>query len=138
MITLEPRTHNLEPQKGFMALISAIIISVILLLIASSLNLTSFYNRSDILDSELKEKSSTLAEACVDAAILKLANNPSYIPTTGGETVDVETDNCIIQSVNSSGNQKIINTKADYNHYVTNLKIVIDSSDLQVISWEEI
>jgi hypothetical protein len=121
---------------GFMALISAIIISIILLLIASSLNLTSFYNRSDILDSELKEKSSALAEACVDVAILKLANNQNYNPLN--EIVSVETDNCIIQSVTSSNSQKIINIKADYNHYVTNLKIIIDSSDLHVVSWEEI
>ena len=126
----------MKNNSGFMALISAIIISVILLLIASSLNLTSFYNRSDILDSELKEKSLALAEACVDMAILKLANNQNYTPSN--EIVNVGTDTCTIQSVISSSNQKTINVKADYNHYVTNLKIIINSSDLHVVSWEEI
>lgn len=132
----------MKNNSGFMALISAIIISVILLLIASSLNLTSFYNRSDILDSELKEKSSTLAEACVDAAILKLAQNKNYELITTDHDISIGTDHCNIFSLSPNpprtGNITII-TKANYNNtYFTNLKIVTDSSDLHVISWEEI
>ena len=63
---------NKKRNKGFVALMSAIIISVILLLIITNLSLTAFYSRSDVLDSELKDRSSALAEACVDTAILKL------------------------------------------------------------------
>ena len=54
---------NKRRNKGFIALISAIVISVILLLIAANLSLTSFYGRSNILDSELKEIRSYLEKS---------------------------------------------------------------------------
>src|SRR3989344_8321294 len=81
------RKLNTKSNKGFVALISAIIISVILLLIATNLSLTGFYSRSNILDGELKEISSGYAEACVDTALLKLANDSGY---TGGDSVNVD------------------------------------------------
>ena len=140
MISLEPRNYNLETQKGFIALMSAVIISVILLLIATNLSLTSFYGRSNILDFELKERSSALAEACADTAILKLANDLGYIPVAGGEDVFVGLDKCTIESVApGAGSEIIIHTQSDYKDYFTNLKIIVDSSDdLSVVSWEEI
>ena len=125
---------NKKRNTGFIALMSAVIISVILLLIATNLSLTSFYGRSKILDSELKERSSALAEACADTAIVKLANDPLYTPPAGGEPVSVSGDECIIESVIGS----IINVKADYKNYITKLKIEVDLSDLSIVSWEEI
>ncbi|OGI94361.1 hypothetical protein A3A03_03420 [Candidatus Nomurabacteria bacterium RIFCSPLOWO2_01_FULL_40_18] len=119
--------------KGFMALISVVIISAILLLVAISLSNTSFYGRSNILDSELKEKSSALAEACVDVAILKLTDNSSYSPID--EFVNVGSEKCTIDSI-SVGNPKIIKVMADYQHYITKLEIEIDS-DLSIIRFEE-
>ena len=134
MISLEPRNYNLETQKGFIALMSAVIISIILLLIATNLSLTSFYGRSNILDSELKERSSALAEACADTALLKLANDPSYAPPVGGEPVAVDDDECIIDSVVGD----TINVSANYKDYITKLEIEFDTSDLSIDRWEEI
>ncbi|OGI76052.1 hypothetical protein A3C67_00505 [Candidatus Nomurabacteria bacterium RIFCSPHIGHO2_02_FULL_42_19] len=122
-----------ENNSGFIALMSAIIISVVLLLLATNLSLIGFYGRFNILDSELKERSSTLAEACADTAILKLANNPGYNPAN--EPVNVGGDTCIIQSVTGGDT---IHLRADYKNYITNLKIAINPSDLSVVSWEEI
>ncbi len=130
---MKNKTKN---NSGFIALISAVIISVILLLIISNSSLTGFYSRSDILDSELKEKSAALAEACTDTALLKISNNSTYNPSN--EIVNVGSDTCIIKSVAYGAGQKTVNITADYNHYVTNLKIVVNSSDLAVVSWEEI
>lgn len=142
MNTLEPKTlsaqagYKLEPQRGFIALMSAIIISVILLLMAISLSFTGFYSRANILDYELKEISSALAEACADTAILRLANNPNY---TGPERVTVSgSDTCDIKTIDPSADPIIINTKAVFNQATTNLRIKINKSDLSVVSWEEI
>lgn len=131
-MTYQPKKNN----SGFVALISAIIISVILLLIATNLSLTGFYDRSNILDSELKERSSALAEACADTALLKLANDPNYI---GGETITVSgSDTCTIDPTILSDPRTFI-TKADYNNtYFTKLKIVVDVASVSVASWEEI
>ena len=132
---------NKRRNKGFIALISAIVISVILLLIAANLSLTSFYGRSNILDSELKERSSALAEACADTAILKLANNKDYVLVAADHSISVGTGQCDIVSYSfpRTGNITII-TKANYNNaYFTTLQIVVNSAaNMAVVSWEEI
>ena len=132
---------NKKRNKGFIALISAVLISVILLLIATNLSLTSFYGRSNILDSELKERSSALAEACADTALLKLANNRNYVLVAADHNIVVGTGRCDIFSLSPNpprtGNITII-TKANYNNtYYTTLQIVINSTNT-VVSWEEI
>lgn len=119
-----------KTNSGFIALMSAIIISVVLLLIVANLSLTSFYGRFNILDSELKEKSSALAEACVDTAMLKLVNDSDY---SGNETVSVDADTCEIESVSGG----MISVRADYRNYVTKLEVDVDSS-ISVTRWEEI
>jgi hypothetical protein len=122
-------------KSGFIALVSAVIISIILLLIVSNLNLTGFYTRSNVLDYELQERSSALAEGCADMAILKFMQDSGY---AGSELVDIGADNCQIESITNLGGNKIATVKADYKNYVTKLKIVLKSTDASVISWEEI
>lgn len=127
---------NKRNNSGFAALMSAIIISVILLLIITNLGLTGFYSRADILDSELKDRSSALAEACVDMAILKLVNSANY---TGTEIITVSgSDTCTIHSINGSADPIIVTTKAIFQNATTNLNVKLNKSDLSVVSWEEI
>jgi len=121
-------------QKGFIALTSVIVISVLLLAITVRLGFSAFFNRLDVLDSESKERSSALAEACVDTAILNIARNAAYNPSN--QVVAVGSDQCTIVSVTSSGSQKIIKTQAVINKAYTNLKISINS-DFSINSWDE-
>ena len=123
-----------KTNSGFMALITAIIISAILLLIVVNLSFTSFYSRSNILDSELKELSSNYAEACVDTALLKIYNDPGY---AGGDAVDTDDDgddDCTIELVTGS----TIETQGVYNgQYFTNLEADYDA-DLTIPRMEEV
>jgi hypothetical protein len=121
---------NSKSNSGFIALMSAIIISVILLLIITNTSLMGFYTRFNILDSELKEKSSTLAEGCVDKALLNLTQGINY---TGD--VNVGPDKCTIESV--SGSPKIIKVRADYRNYITNIEVEVDSN-LAITNWQEL
>ncbi len=129
------QSEKIKKNTGFVALISAIIISVILLLIVTNVSLTGFYSRFNILDSELKERSLSLAEGCADTAILKLANNPSYSPTN--EVVTIGADSCTIISITGSTTKTIL-TKADFKNYITKLQITINTTTLAVNSWDEI
>ncbi|MFZ2621123.1 MAG: hypothetical protein WAX85_01335 [Minisyncoccia bacterium] len=125
-----------EKNKGFIALISVVFISTILLLVAVTLSLSGFYGRYNILDSELKDRSFALAEACADTALLKLANDSSYNPID--EIININIDSCLIKSVAVSDSNKIILIKENYKNYYTNLRITVDSITLSVISWEEV
>ncbi|OGI60837.1 hypothetical protein A2814_03435 [Candidatus Nomurabacteria bacterium RIFCSPHIGHO2_01_FULL_38_19] len=134
MIYSKQKTQK-KTTAGFIALMSAIIISVILLLIAVNLSFTGFYSRSNILDSEFKARSSALAEACVDTVLLNLANNPSY---TGEESITVSgTDTCEIGTIVPTADPIIVEVTADFQNAITNLHIEVNQSNLSVESWEE-
>ena len=123
-------------KEGFIALMSVIIISAILLLVAVTAGLTGFYSRSNILDAEFKERSVALADACVDQALLQIAINPSY----GGDTTVTlsDKDQCYIGPVPPGSGIKTFKTQAIFQNAYTNLEITIDTSDISIVSWKEI
>ena len=122
-------------KKGYIALISSIIISMLMLMISLTLSFTGFFSRINILNAEFKEISLRLAEACVDVALLKLSENQSY---QGNENIAINDKQCSILIIEAAGNEKVIKTKANFQKAVTNLKIKVNNADLSVISWEEL
>lgn len=128
-----------QMQNGFIALISAIIISALLLIITIATSMTGIFGRFNILDSESKERSTALAEACADTAILEI--------TTAVYSIDKiifvgpsSADRCKI--ISSLENQPIVSettitTQAIINKAYTNLIVVIDSN-YNIISWDEV
>lgn len=82
-------------QNGFVALFSVIIISFILILVAVTLSFTGYFTRFNIFDSESKNISESLANACIEKARLEIAmdNNftKSNIPI---EQIPVDSDYC--------------------------------------------
>lgn len=130
---MNPITHI--QQRGFVALTSIIIISAVLLLMATTAGLSGWYTRSNIVDTELKSRSATAAEACVDEARLLLAKNPRY---AGSSTIAIGDASCVIGDITTSGIQKSFNTLANYRNMYTRLHITLDANDLSLVSWEEI
>jgi hypothetical protein len=65
-------------QKGYVALISAIIISFVMSGLAVSANLAAFWARSNSLYREYKMISKNRAEACADSALLSIAQDQDY------------------------------------------------------------
>lgn len=120
--------------KGYIALTSIIIVSILSLTIVLSMNFSGFFNRFNILDSEFKETSFALAEACANKALLKLAQNSSYL---GNENINVGFNTCSILAIENNGSQKIIKTKAQIKNAVSNLKVVINTPNFNIVSWTE-
>ena len=83
-------------ESGYIALMSVIIISLILLAFTAVLSMSGYFSRFNALAGEYKRVSLGLAESCVNVALLKIAQNPNY---TGDETVPVGTNNCNIKLV---------------------------------------
>lgn len=131
--------HKIPQNKhdGFIALMTAIILSVILITIAVSLNQTGFFARSAVLDAEYKERSAALAEACYSKTLLALAGNPAY---AGNETMAIDADSCTIRPVlfnTPASGQTTVETRAVFNSAVTNMRIVITAASQTVLSWDE-
>ncbi len=121
--------------KGYIAIISALVISFVLMVVTFGVSISGYFVRFNILDSYSKEVSNSLAETCVDTALLRLAENSLY---SGNETVALGTDQCSILPLETSGTQKIIKARAVVNDAYTNLKVTVLSSDLSIVSWEEV
>lgn len=123
-------------KSGFVALMSVIIISAILLILAVTLSSSSIFERYDILSSEMKEKSLSNAEACIDEALLILANDETHTSTT--TTTLTSNDNCTIGPIPGAGNPRIFYVTSNRNGYTTNIKTSVNPLTISVNYWEEI
>jgi hypothetical protein len=120
--------------QGFVALMSAIIISAVLLVVITFLSYSGFNSRSNALHAEFKERSSALAEACADQALLAIANNNSY---SGDATSTIGADQCYVGVVPVGSFPKTFQTRAIYQGSYTNLRIVVSAAPA-IISWQEV
>jgi hypothetical protein len=109
--------------KGFIALMSVIIVSIILLGLALSGSTIAFFTRMSELDQESYKQAQSLARSCGDQALLQLAQNYNYTATH--LLVKLGTDQCYIESItiltaSTTQSQVQIQTSASHhNSYAT-------------------
>jgi hypothetical protein len=121
---------------GYVALITVIIVSSVLAILAGLLSYRSFRLRSDELVGRAKVQSRAAAEGCLEHALLALSLNNTY---AGSESVTLSpSQSCDVVSVTTSGNNKIIKVTATTNASVTHFVLTVTGSTLQQISLEEV
>lgn len=122
---------------GYVALISVLIMSALLLVMATAISSASFFSRFNILDSEFKLRSHSLAEGCMNLVRFRLSKDTNY---STGENVNIGQDSCQIFSVQHNfpaAGQITVQTKATVKNAATNLEMVVDEN-LNLISWQEL
>lgn len=126
---------NAARPRGFIALMSAIIISAVLLLVVTTSSFTGFYTRLNVLDTELKARSFAAADACASVALFELAQNlnPSDVVLSLNNL-----DECRVGAVTGTAQKTFRVQATSSNSAVTNLQIVVDTSDFSIVSWQEI
>ncbi|MDD4988822.1 MAG: hypothetical protein PHV42_00135 [Candidatus Pacebacteria bacterium] len=129
------RNFSKKNSGGFIALVSVILISAVLLAILLSLNMSSFFTRFNILDSENKKRSEFLAEVCLDTARMNLLEDKTY---SGGETIFQGEDSCKICPIGFSVGTIHLETRAVVSSSHTNLKALLNSSNMSILSFEEL
>ena len=96
-------------QDGFIALISILILSSVLLATTLSLAQFGIASRFFVLNLEQKAASQKLAEGCLDMMRVKVYNNPSY--STGALTpYELAGGTCKIESVNPISGASLFST----------------------------
>ena len=111
--------------------------SVVLMTVVFTASIVGFRSRANISDSLSKAISRYAAEACVEVALLKLAENPLY---DGNESVNLEGAECDIGAVETIVGpplQKVVHTNSSIVGTETLLKVMVGAIDLSVDSWEE-
>jgi hypothetical protein len=122
--------HN---SRGFIALISIIIISVMLLATTLSLAQFGIASRYFILDLENKRVSEKLAEACVQVARINVYNDFSYSVLRPGTKTNIGGKECVIASVSSG----TIEAQATSSNSITNLRVKVNSNG-DFTEWREL
>ncbi len=128
----------IKKENGFIALVSAIIMSAAILIIITALSLNGFYDRGNILDSELKERSLSHAEACIDYGIFLISTNVVHLSTTSMPVGQYQCALGPIPGPTPYSGVKIFYTQASTSNYFTTLKVSVDSGTFETTSYEEI
>jgi hypothetical protein len=89
-------------KRGFIALMSVIILSAVLLGMAATASTAGFFARFSVLDKEYKKTALGLADSCANVALLNLAQNYAYAPVLP-LTVQLDTGTCTIHSITTIG-----------------------------------
>ncbi len=123
--------------RGFIALMSAILIASVLFVVVASSSLLGFYTRRIIADGELKARSRAAADACGDIAFIALTKDLAY---PGQEVHALNAlDSCFVGSVVTFGAQKSFTIQATSStRAVTNLQIIYIPKTQTVTSWIEV
>ena len=122
---------------------SVIIVSAILTTIIFTVGASTFFARFDVLDIENKRESLSLAQGCVNAAMLRIAQNTTYTPSAAGDRVTVQgSQTCkICPGTNSPSGQATepIYARAIYKGAYTNIKVTISTTpgSFAITGWSE-
>jgi len=122
-----------KSEQGYIALTSAVILGITLLVAVLGFAFIIFFNKKSTTQAILKEDSYFAARACLEKALLNLTVNSAY---TGGENVSVGSDQCTISSVVQDGINYLITATATIERSTTTLELTVDGM-LDVVSFVE-
>jgi hypothetical protein len=126
-------------QRGFAALFSVIVISLMLLLAVVALGQWGIAGRFMLLDLERKAQSESYARACVDAARISVANDPAYAVSNFRLTVG--SGDCLIADVAPNtplAGETRIRATSTVSKSHTRLEVVVSSASADVTSWKQV
>ncbi len=122
-------------QKGYIAIITALILTAIIATVTFVLASSSLLGRFNTLLFHEKRTSRFLAESCLEVARSKLTQSSSY---TGNETVTLGNSTCAIGSISSTASEKVIPASAVAGNAKTVLKLTVKSGSLEKVRLEEL
>ena len=132
-------------EKGFVALMSAVVISAALIAVALSASIGGFYARMDSFGLEQKIQARLYAQSCVQVALLALATSTDALHLSiVSQSVSLGTDekersaSCVIKSVTHTVAAVIITTYASFGDSFETLSVTASlPPDTRIISWDE-
>ena len=125
----------IKRQSGYIAITMSIVVTIFLLVLATSLGSSNLFTRSSVTDFYSKQFSYFLARSCLNHALLQLADVPSY---TGNETIFVSDQNCTLLTITVAGENTVISAEAQSNSAATNLRLTVNTQTLSTVSLEEV
>ncbi len=128
----------MKHQQGYIALVTILIISAIVLLVGISVNLLSISESDMGLQKNQSSEAYYLANLCAEDALMKLKDDLNYL---GNETLTIGDGSCYIYAPEGSGNKdRIIKATGTIYNHTRKIKIEINrvNPDTEIASWQEL
>jgi len=130
------RKHTSE--RGFIALISILIIGAVVLVISIGLSLRSIGETNMSLSEQESHRALALANVCAEQALMKLE---SFLNYSGSESIIIGSESCDILAVSGSGNfSRTVETQSTVSSHTRKVQVFVSqiSPIMQLTSWEEV
>jgi type II secretory pathway component PulK len=121
-------------QRGFIALITVLIILGIILMIGVGISFLSVEEASMGLQKSQSSQAYYLSNLCAEHALMKLKEDSSY---TGNEIINIDNDNCQVLPIEGNWTIKVT---ANFQNQIKKMKIKVSqvSPKMVIDSWEEV
>jgi hypothetical protein len=96
------KSNRLGGHTGFVAILAAVIISMVLLGTSFAMSNSQFYARTGGLHQEFKKGSDMLASSCMYIALENILYDYSYFVSVNGDSFIIEPHYCTIKSINNT------------------------------------
>jgi len=130
--------HRNERCRGFIALISVLVISAVVLVIGIGVSLRSVGESNMSLGEQESNRARALANLCAEQALMKLE---SFLNYSGDESIIIGSESCYILAVGGTGNlNRTVQASSTVSNYTKKVQVVITqiSPVMQLSSWEEV
>lgn len=128
--------QNKVNQKGYIAFITALIISSFILTLMISFPLISTDGLRSFLAFKKGSDARLIADSCAEIALLKIQRDVTY----DGEVIDLDEGSCTITIQESGESHRLFEISANVEGYTYTLEIEIEiyGRSVGIISWEAI
>ncbi|MDI6734319.1 MAG: hypothetical protein QMD50_02390 [Patescibacteria group bacterium] len=121
-------------QKGFIAIITSVIVTAIVTVIALTLSGSNFIGRFNAANFETKDLSREIAKGCLEFARLKLASG-AY---AGNETTTISSYACHIFPIETTATATLIKANAVIDNKESDLMLTVNKTTFKTIFLEEL
>jgi len=140
---------NSRSPRGYIAVVSALILCSILTLLVLTESVTSFWSRFQELYAEHKSQSVALAESCVYEALAEYEEDPLSVETISNQSIYGDSENetadnsCVIDLITFDTSARIvrIQTHAEieniYDILYATASVATSSGIVSITSWRE-
>ncbi|GMX58032.1 MAG: hypothetical protein YFSK_3660 [Candidatus Yanofskyibacterium parasiticum] len=117
-------------QAGYVALVSAILVSGVMMALAVSVSRAAFWGRFDALARENKIVAREMAKGCAEQALLKISKNEEPIVWEMCSDLRINADNDPVYEIIA---------RADWKNSFARLRIVAERNggEIKILQWEE-
>ena len=131
------KIKSLNKKKGFVTLISVLIMGAIAISITLSLLLLGLSSSRTSFALQIGIKAKYLANACAEEALQQIRDNPTFI---GFDSISINGEKCFFEVKNLGGENRSIASYSKIGTIIKKIQVIIDkiNPQINIVSWQEV